>query len=122
MTHTKANPSSVGTLDGAGNFDTAGKQVELPYRSETPTRKVKYFGRRDNSARAAIRMVAAAFGEPDCKQLRLVTCPDRPSDPLPEGVSAAEVCFDRAQFDAAIQWTTGCLTSGWIIFRRECRT
>jgi hypothetical protein len=122
MDHTKANPASVGTLDGAGSDDQAGKQVGTPYRSETPTRKVKYFGRHDNAARAATHMVGAAFNEPDCKLLRLITCPDRPSDPLPEGVSAAEVCFDRAQFDAAIEWTTGCLVSGWIIFRRECRS
>ena len=77
MTH-KAKPRP---LAGGAGEGTVGKLIEPNYRSETPTRKVKYFGRHDNAARAAIRMVCAAFGEPDCKQLRLFTCPDRPSDP-----------------------------------------
>jgi hypothetical protein len=121
MTH-KAKPRPLAGGAGEGTVDQAGKLIEPNYLSETPTRKVKYFGRPDNAARAAIRMVDAAFGEPDCKQLRLFTCADRPSDPLPEGIVAPEVCFDRSQFDEAVRWTAGCLTAGWIFFRRECRS
>lgn len=113
------SPASGGTLGGAGRDNLGGG---LPSPSFLSAKKVKYFGRPDNAARAAIRLVAAAFGEPDCKRLRLFTCPDRPSDPLPEGLTAAEVCFDRSQIDEAVRWTTACLNAGWIFFRRECRS
>lgn len=121
MIQNRSPAAVVGTADGAGNVDQAGKRVDLPYSSKKPTR-VKYFGRHATAAGAAMRLVVAAFCEPDCKELRLFTCPDRRSDPLPEGVSAAEVCFDRSQIDDAVRWTTACLTAGWIFFRRECRS
>jgi hypothetical protein len=119
MRRNRNNPASGGTLGGAGRDNLGGG---LPSRSERPTRKVKYFGRNDNAARAAARMVAAAFNEPECQRLRLFTVPDGRDDLLPAGLSAAEVCFDRSQIDDAVRWTTGCLTAGWILFRRECRS
>jgi hypothetical protein len=69
-----------------------------------------------------MRAVANAFDDRECKLLRLFTCPDRPNDPLPDGVLAGEVCFDRSQFNEAVIWTTGCLVAGWIFFRREFRS
>ena len=61
--------------------------------------------------------VDRAFADPNCELLELFTCPDAPGDPLPEGVSAAEVTFRRDQRAEAIAWTAAVLRARWILFR-----
>jgi hypothetical protein len=39
----KANPAAVGTADGAGSVDQAGKRVGIEYRSFPPTRVKNYW-------------------------------------------------------------------------------
>jgi hypothetical protein len=66
---------------------------------------------------AAAFKVDRAFADPNCELLELFVCPDRPSDPLPEGVSAARVTFTRDQREVAIAWTAAVLRARWIVFR-----
>ena len=115
----KAKPRPLAGGAGAGTVDQAAERVGLPSASQTPARKVKYFGDRAASLGAAVRLVTSAFSDPNCNKLRVFTIPDRPNDELPDGVSAAEVCFDRSQFDDAVRWTAGCLNAGWKFFRRR---
>ncbi len=64
---------------------------------------------------AAEFKVDAAFASAEV--IHLYTCADRPSDPLPEGVSAAAVSFSRAERDQAIRWTAAVLRARWVLFR-----
>ena len=65
---------------------------------------------------AAAFKVDRAFATDD--QIHLFVMPDKPGDPLPEGVSAAEVSFGRAERTEAIAWTAAVLRARWIMFRR----
>jgi hypothetical protein len=68
---------------------------------------------------AAAYKVDRSFADLNCELLELFTCPDAPSDPLPPGVSAAEVEFTRDQRAEAIAWTAAVLKARWVVFRGQ---
>jgi hypothetical protein len=103
-----SSPNVSTTLRKTPRFTPRGQTKEANMQSNPTTSPT--------IQQAAEFKVDAAFV--DAELIHLETFPDAPGDPLPPGVSAAQVSFRRDQRGEAIAWTSAVLRARWIMFRR----